>query len=114
MRKKGIIIGIGVALSLAISAFGIHKYMESTAAFQYGTIPEDSVAEDYEEVTYTIPTVDEDGERNAQEVTVKPEEKGESCVIRLLVRNNKVKDHKFVTKEDVPAKILDSLPINHF
>ncbi|HLR53129.1 MAG TPA: hypothetical protein VK078_00210 [Pseudogracilibacillus sp.] len=113
MSNKGIKIGIGVALFLAISAFGIYKYTESTADFQYGTIPEDFVVDDYEEVTYTIPTIDEDGERNTQEVTIKPEEE-ESCVIRLLVRDKKVKDHTFVTKEDVPKKILDNLPTGHF
>src|SRR5699024_9671516 len=105
--------GIGVALFLAISAFGIYKYTESTADFQYGTIPEDFVVDDYEEVTYTIPTIDEDGERNTQEVTIKPEEE-ESCVIRLLVRDKQVKAHTLVSKEYVPKKILDKLPTCHF
>lgn len=118
MSKKGIKIGIGVALLLAVSAFGIYKYTESTADFQYGTIPEDFVADDYEEVTYTIPTIDEDGERNTQEVKMKPEEKPEeekdSSVIRLLVRDKKVKEHTFIPKEDVPKKILNNLPTGHF
>src|SRR5699024_4949606 len=109
---KGIKIGIGVALFLAISAFGIYKYTESTADFQYGTIPEDFVVDDYEEVTYTIPTIDEDGERNTQEVTIKPEEE-ESCVIRLLVPDKKLKDHTFVTKEDDPTNILENLRTGH-
>src|SRR5699024_642018 len=113
MSNKGIKIEIGVALFLAISDFGIYKYTESTADFQYGTIPEDFVVDDYEEVTYTNPTIDEDVERNTQEVTIQPEEE-ESCVIRIIVRDKKVKDHTFVTKEDVPKKILDNVPTGHF
>src|SRR5699024_8448363 len=105
--------GIGVALFLAISAFGIYKYTESTADFQYGTIPEDFLVDDYKEVTYTIPTIDEDGERNTQEVTIKPEEE-ECCVSTLHVREKKVKDHTFVTKENVPKQILEKLPTGHF
>lgn len=113
MWKMGLKIGIGLVVIILLSVFGIHKYLASTTIFQYGTIPNDTIPEKYEEVTYTIPTIDEEGNRSTQTFTVKHGEQG-GQIVKLFIRNDKVKKHEFINKEDVPKKIMENLPTNNF
>lgn len=113
MRKMGIKIGIVILVLIVVSAFGVNKYLTATTIFQYGTIPNDAIPENIEEVTYTIPTIDEEGKRGTQTFTVKHQvENGK--IVKLSVRNDKVKKHEFVGEKDVPEKIRQNLPTNNF
>lgn len=113
MRKMGIKIGLVILVMIVVSAFGVNRYFSTTTIFQYGTIPNDAIPESIEEVTYTIPIIDEEGKRGTQTFTVKHQvEDGE--IVKLSVRNDKVKKHEFVQETDVPEKIRQELPTSNF
>lgn len=113
MMKKGIIGIVILAAVILAGTAGIHRYLESNTILQYGQIPDDTIPKQFDKVTYTIPTIDEEGNRSTQTFTVS-NEKELGKIVKLVVRNDKVKKHEFINIDDIPDKVKRNLPVENF
>ncbi|HLR23699.1 MAG TPA: YxeA family protein [Pseudogracilibacillus sp.] len=109
MLKKSILSIVIIAFLGALSVVGINKYIDSITSFEYGSLPEEQIPETYKNVTYTIPTVDEQGHANAQTFTMENGDKTNTTV-KLKVRNDKVKAYEMIDKKDVPQNVKKKMP----
>ena len=69
---------------ILLSTIGVHRYLESTTVLEYGQIPNDTIPKQFDKVTYTIPTIDEEGNRSTQTFTVN-NEKDLGKIVKLVV-----------------------------
>lgn len=113
MVKKSIKGFVIIAVIVVLIAVGINKYIQSITTVEYGLLPKDPIPQVYEKVTYTIPTIDEEGHSNAQTFTVDNTELTKTMV-KLAVRNDKVKKHEFVDNKDVPEHLKKKMPRTNF
>lgn len=109
MLKKSILSIVVIAVLVVLSVVGINKYIDSITSFEYGSLPEDQIPKTYKKVTYTIPTVDEHGQSNAQTFTIENGDKTNTTV-KLKVRNDKVKAYEMIDKKDVPQNVKKKMP----
>lgn len=113
MWKMGVKIATVFVVLVIIAFFGINKYITSTTIFQYGIIPNDTIPEKFEEVTYTIPTIDEEGNRGTQTFTME-HEMDNGHIVKLFIRNDKVKKQEIIAEEDIPKKVRGNLPTSNY
>src|SRR5690625_3072742 len=104
MLKKSILSIVIIAFLGALSVVGINKYIDSITSFEYGSLPEEQIPETYKNVTYTIPTVDEQGHANAQTLTMENGDKTNTTV-KQKVRDEKEKAYEKNEKKDVPQNV---------
>src|SRR5699024_11397264 len=109
MLKKSILSIVIIAFLGALSVVGINKYIDSITSFEYGSLPEEQIPETYKNVTYTIPTVDEQGHAKAQTFTTENGDKTKRTV-KLKVRKEKVKADEMVDKKDVLQNVIEKMP----
>jgi uncharacterized protein YxeA len=107
-KKPFIIVLCLIGISILV-VFGINKYIASTTMIEYGIIPDDSLPERYNKVTYTIPTIDEAGNHRIQTFTMDNKAE-EDQVVKLFIRKDKVRKYELVQKDDLPKKIRENLP----
>ncbi len=108
MNKKILFSTIVVLLLGIIMGVGGYTYFNKNIVHLYGTIPEEHISDNFEKVEYTIPIIDEEGNRGTQTFTLENKvEKGE--IIKLYVRNDKVKKYEFINKEDLPETVQNNL-----
>src|SRR5699024_1297552 len=109
MLKKSILSIVIIAFLGALSVVGINKYIDSITSFEYGCLPEELFPETYKNVTYTIPTVDEQGQANAQTFTMENVDKTNTTV-KLKVPKDKVKAYEMNDKTDVLHNVKKKMP----
>src|SRR5699024_964202 len=109
MLKKSILSIVIIAFLGALSVVGINKYIDSITSFEYGSLPEEQIPDTYINVTYTIPTVDEQGHANDETFTKENGEKT-NTTMKLKVRNDKVKAYEMIDKKDVPQNVKNKMP----
>lgn len=109
MRKnKNIIIVLVVLIIILISLVSWNQYTKSNTEYVYGKIPNETVPEHYEKIDYTIPVIDEEGNRGTQTFSIdNKEEIGD--IVKLHVRNDKVKKHEFITEDQLPKAVQNNL-----
>src|SRR5699024_10762721 len=109
MLKKSILSIVIIAFLGALSVVGINKYIDSITSFEYGSLLEEQIPETYKNVTYTIPTVDEQRYDKAQ--TFRMENGDETnTTLNLKVRNDKLKAYEMIDKKDVPQNVKKKMP----
>jgi len=107
-RNKNIVIVLIVLIILLVSLVSWNHYIDSNTEFVYGKIPNETVPEDYDQIEYTIPIIDEDGNRGTQTFTINNnEDVGE--VVKLHVRKDKVKKYEFITEKELPKTVKNNL-----
>ncbi|MEI3604143.1 YxeA family protein [Pseudogracilibacillus sp. SE30717A] len=94
--------------SLGVVFIGGFLFFNTNTVHLYGTIPEEYVTSNFDKVEYTLPIVDEEGNHGTQTFIIEDTiQKGK--VIKLYVRNDKVKKYEFISKEDLPEKVKKNL-----
>ncbi len=107
-RNKNIVIVLIVLIILLVSLVSWNHYIDSNTEFVYGKIPNEAVPEDYDQIEYTIPIIDEDGNRGTQTFTINNnEDVGE--VVKLHVRKDKVRKYEFITEKELPKTVKNNL-----
>src|SRR5699024_11383763 len=104
MLKKSILSIVIIAFLGALSVVGINMYIDSIISYEYVSLPEEQIPETYKNVTYTIPTDDEQGHANAQTFTMENGDKTNTTV-KIKVRNDKIKAYEMIDKKDVPQNV---------
>ncbi|MBO1002312.1 DUF1093 domain-containing protein [Pseudogracilibacillus auburnensis] len=108
MRKKDLKKLLIAMAIIGIIVIGVNKYVNSKTIFQYGIIPEEAVPLKFDRVEYTIPIIDEEGNRGTQTFSMSNTvEKGR--IIKLYVRKNKVKKYEFIKEDDLPETVKNNL-----
>lgn len=106
--NKKLIYVLVVLIIVFISLISWRQYTISSTEYVYGMIPKETVPEEYDNVKYTIPIIDEEGNRGTQTFTVdNNEEVGD--LVKLHVRNDKVKKYEFITDEELPEAVKNNL-----
>src|SRR5699024_2631290 len=109
MLIKSILSIVTIAFLVAVSVVAINKYIDSITSYEYGSLPEEQISETYKNVTYTIPTVDEQVHANAQTFTMDNGDK-KNTTVKPKVRNDKVKAYEMIDKKDVPQNVKKKMP----
>src|SRR5699024_168545 len=109
MLKKSILSIVIIAFLGALSVVGINKYIDSITSFEYGSLPEEQIPETYKNVTYTIPTVDEQGHANAKTFTIEKKDKMNTTV-KLKRTSGKIKAYEMIDKKDVTQNVREKMP----
>lgn len=103
--KTSILVSLIVILIIIV---GVNRYIHSTTEFVYGMIPEEAVPLKFEEIEYTIPTIDEEGNRGTQTFTLdNMVETGQ--IIKLHVRKDKVRKYEFIKEKDLPETVKNNI-----
>lgn len=106
--NKNIIYVLIVLVIVLISLISWRQYTFSNTEYVYGVIPNETVPETYDKIEYTIPIIDEEGNRGTQTFTVDNTEKvGE--IVKLHIRKDKVKKYEFITDKELPNGVKNNL-----
>src|SRR5690625_4273863 len=106
--NKNLVIVLIVLIILLISLIGWKQYTDSNTEFVYGKIPNETVPEDYDQIEYTIPIIDEEGNRGTQTFTIdNNEEVGE--IVKLHIRKDKVKKYEFISENELTKAVKNNL-----
>lgn len=107
-RQKNIVIILVVLLILLVSLISWNHYIDANTEYVYGKIPNETVPETYDQVEYTIPIIDAEGNRGTQTFTIdNNEEVGE--VVKLHVRKDKVRKYEFISENELPKAVKNNL-----
>lgn len=107
-NNKKLVFLLVLLIIVFISLIGWRQYTISHTEYVYGMIPNETVPEEYDNVEYTIPIIDEEGNRGTQTFTVdNNEEVGD--IVKLHVRKDKVKKYEFITDKELPDAVKNNL-----
>ncbi len=107
-KNKKTIVVLAVLVGILIALVSWNQYTKANTDYVYGKIPHETVPEKYDEVDYTIPVIDEEGNRSTQTFTIdNDEEIGQ--IVKLHVFNGKVKKYEFLEEKELPKTVQNNL-----
>jgi uncharacterized protein YxeA len=109
MGKKAFMIILGMIGISILIVFGINKYIASTTTIEYGAIPNDPLPKRFNEVTYTIPSIDEAGNLRTRTFTMDDKVEKDQ-IVKLFIRKGKVRKYELIQMENLPENIGGNLP----
>jgi len=107
-RNKNTIIILSSLVIVLIGLIGWNQYTKSNTTYVYGKVPQESVPDEYDTISYTIPVIDKEGQRSTQTFEVDTDEEI-GRIVKLSIFNEKVKKHEFISEEELPKTIQNNL-----
>lgn len=107
-RNKTTIIILSSLVIVLISLISWNQYTKSNTTYVYGKVPQETVPDEYDEISYTIPVIDKEGQRSTQTFEVDTDEEM-GKIVKLSIFNGKVKNHEFISEGDLPTTIENNL-----
>ena len=107
-RNKNMIIILFSLVIVLVGLIGWNQYTKSNTTYVYGKVPQESVPDEYDTISYTIPVIDKEGQRSTQTFEVDTDEEI-GRIVKLSIFNEKVKKHEFISEEELPKTIQNNL-----
>ncbi|HLR69920.1 MAG TPA: hypothetical protein VK085_00635 [Pseudogracilibacillus sp.] len=107
-KNKNTIIVLAVLVIILIGLISWDQYTKSNTEQVYGKIPNETVPDDYDKIEYTIPVIDEEGNRGTQTFTVNNDDEV-GHIVKLHILKDKVKKYEFITESQLPEKVKNNL-----
>ena len=107
-RNKNTIIVLSSLVIVLIALIGWNQYIKSNTTYVYGKVPQETVPDEYDKISYTIPVIDKEGQRSTQTFEVDTDEEI-GKIVKLSIFNGKVKKHEFISENELPKTVQNNL-----
>src|SRR5699024_9282353 len=107
-RNKNTIIILSSLVIVLIGLIGWNQYTKSNTTYVYGKVPQETVPDEYDKISYTIPVIDKEGQRSTQTFEVHTDEES-GRIVKVSIYHEKVKKYEFIAEDQVPKPAQTNL-----
>src|SRR5690625_6685218 len=107
-RNKNTIIILSSLVIVLIGLIGWNQYTKSNTTYVYGKVPQEAVPDEYDTISYTMPVIHKEGQRSTQTFEGDTDE-DIGRIVKKSIFNEKVKKHEFISEENLPKTIQNTI-----